>query len=90
MAAGTCPMDVTTGCPSGNGNYGYNNSGGCGNVGCNNVGKSLHSSTCPSLCHQLFSAAFKDVEPCICCQTCLLRSSLQPVMDVSAHQRTKR
>ena len=39
MAAGTCPMDVTADCPSGSGNYGYNNTGGCGNVGCNNHGE---------------------------------------------------
>ena len=39
MAAGTCPVDVTADCPSGSGNYGYNNTGGCGNVGCNNHGE---------------------------------------------------
>ncbi|DBA90435.1 TPA: hypothetical protein ACH3X1_003706 [Trebouxia sp. C0004] len=40
MAAGNCPVDVTADCPSGSGNYGYNNTGGCGNVGCNNHGTS--------------------------------------------------
>ena len=35
-AAGNCPADVSTACPSGN--FGFNNTGGCGNVGCNNMG----------------------------------------------------
>ncbi len=39
MASGTCPVDMTTDCPSGSGNYGYNNTGGCGNVGCSNHGE---------------------------------------------------
>ncbi|KAL3137187.1 hypothetical protein ABBQ32_006751 [Trebouxia sp. C0010 RCD-2024] len=35
-----CPLDMTagSGCPTGN--YGFNNTGGCGNVGCNNSGTS--------------------------------------------------
>lgn len=37
-AVGHCPVDTSAGCPSGSGNYGFNNTGGCGNVGCNNSG----------------------------------------------------
>ncbi|KAL3144311.1 hypothetical protein ABBQ32_14189 [Trebouxia sp. C0010 RCD-2024] len=35
-AAGNCPADPSAGCPTGN--FGFGNSGGCGNVGCNNTG----------------------------------------------------
>ena len=31
-----CPADPSEGCPKGN--FGYGNTGGCGNVGCNNTG----------------------------------------------------
>lgn len=31
-----CPADSSEGCPSGN--FGFGNTGGCGNVGCNNTG----------------------------------------------------
>ena len=74
MAAGTCPMDVTADCPSGNGNYGYNNTGGCGNVGCNNHGECLPDWEILRQTGKLFVHLLHSLAACNTQMTCLTRT----------------